>query len=530
MKILVGLGSCGIAAGANTVYTALETALSENGINIKPLSTGCMGACYLEPIVEVINDTGEKYTYVKVTAEKVAEIVEKHLKGGASIPEMLIPDDDRKIQGLQTKIALRNCGAINPEDIGEYVARGGYEALKKAVVGQGAAEVIETLKESGLRGCGGAGFPTWSKWNSASAAAGEVKYVVCNADEGDPGAFMDRVIMESDPHSVLEGMLIGGYAIGAAEGIIYVRAEYPLAIKRLNIAIKQAGEAGLLGENLFGTEFSFNIKLREGAGSFVCGEETALIASLEGKRGNPRLKPPFPAERGFLGRPTVINNVETLAYVPWIVANGGAAFAAMGTGQSRGTKVFALSGKIRKGGLAELPMGSTLREIVFDFGGGIKNEREIKAIQIGGPFSGCIPASLLDTPVTYEDIPATGSIVGSGGIVVMDDTVCMIDIARTSLDFTEKESCGKCGSCRILAKQMLGMLNRIIAGEGRDGDIELLDELSERVKDGSMCALGQTAATSVQTTIRYFRNEYEDHIYKKKCTAKSCKFDAVTFE
>ena len=523
MRILVGQGSCGIAAGANKVYAALETALGDNGITTKPVSTGCIGACYLEPIIEVTDDSGEKYTYVRVTPESAAEIVEKHIKGGTPIPEMMMPDEDRKVVGRQTKIALRRCGVINPEDIGEYVADGGYKAAKDSVTKFGAAKVIDIIKESGLRGRGGAGFPTWFKWDAAANAPGGVKYMVCNADEGDPGAFMDRSILEGDPHSVLEGILIGGYAIGATEGIIYVRAEYPLAITRLNIAIGQAREAGYLGKNLFGTDFCFDIRIKAGAGAFVCGEETALIESLEGSRGMPRLKPPYPATRGYWKKPTNINNVETLANVPWIISNGGEAFAAMGTEQSSGTKVFALTGKIKKGGLVEIPMGLTLRELIFDIGGGIKDGREFKAVQIGGPSGGCVPASLIDTPVTYQDIPATGAIVGSGGMVVMDDTTCMVDIARFFLDFTTKESCGKCNFCRIGTKRMVEILNRIVAGEGRDGDIELLVELSERVKEGSMCALGQTAPNPVLTTLKYFRNEYEDHIYNKKCTAKSCR-------
>ena len=523
MRILVGQGSCGNAAGANKVHDALEKGLRDNGIDAKLLSTGCIGACYLEPIVEVIGDWGEKHTYVKVTAEAADEIVRKHILGGTPVGELLMPDEDVKALGSQTKIALRNCGVINPEDISEYTAIGGYSSAKKCIAGLSADEVIDIVKESGLGGRGGAGFPTWFKWNAAKGSPGDKKYMVCNADEGDPGAFMDRAVLEGDPHSVIEGILIGGYAIGAAEGIIYVRAEYPLAIKRLNIALGQAREAGYLGKNLFGTGFSFDIRIKAGAGAFVCGEETALIASLEGERGMPRLKPPFPAQRGYWGKPTNINNVETFANIPWIVSNGGAAFAAMGTAKSKGTKVFALTGKIKKGGLVEIPMGQTLRKIIYEIGGGIKNGREFKAVQMGGPSGGCIPASLIDTPVTYEDIPATGAIVGSGGMVVMDDTTCMVDMARFFLDFTEKESCGKCNFCRIGTKRMLEILNRIVEGNGRDGDIELLEELAERIKDGSMCALGQTAPNPVLTTLRYFRNEYEDHIYNKKCTAKSCR-------
>ena len=523
MRIQVGQGSCGNAAGAQKVYNALEKALDSGGVDARLVSTGCIGACYLEPIVEIIDDNGEKFTYVKVDADSAAEIFEQHVKNGSPVESMFMPDEDVKMLKRQTKIALRNCGVINPEDIGEYIAGGGYGAVKKCLTELGANEVIEIIKVSGLRGRGGAGFPTWFKWNAARNAPGATKYVVCNADEGDPGAFMDRSILEGDPHSILEGMLIGGYAMGATEGIIYVRAEYPLAITRLNIALKQAREQGLLGNNLLGSGFSFDIRIKAGAGAFVCGEETALIASLEGDRGMPRLKPPFPAERGFWKKPTNINNVETFANVPWIVSNGGAAFAAMGTEKSSGTKVFALTGKIRKGGLVEIPMGLPLREIIFDIGGGIKGGREFKAVQMGGPSGGCIPASLVDTPVTYEDIPATGAIVGSGGMVVMDDTTCMVDMARFFLDFTRNESCGKCNFCRIGTKRMLDILNRIVEGNGLDGDIELLTELAERVSDGSMCALGQTAPNPVLTTLKYFRNEYEDHIYNKKCTAKSCR-------
>jgi len=523
MRIQVGQGSCGNAAGAQKVYNALDEALKQGGAEARLVSTGCIGACYLEPIVEVIDDNGEKYTYIKVNADTAVEIFDKHIKGGTPVESMFMPDEDVRMLKSQTKIALRNCGIINPEDISEYTAGGGYGAAEKCLTKLSADEVIEIIKVSGLRGRGGAGFPTWFKWNAAKNSPGTIKYMVCNADEGDPGAFMDRSILEGDPHSVLEGMLIGGYAMGATEGIIYVRAEYPLAITRLNIAIKQAREQGFLGKNLLGTGYSFDVRIKAGAGAFVCGEETALIASLEGERGMPRLKPPFPAVRGYWRRPTNINNVETFANVPWIVSNGGAAFAAMGTEKSSGTKVFALTGKIRKGGLVEIPMGLPLREIIYEIGGGIKDDRQFKAVQMGGPSGGCIPASLVDTPVTYEDIPATGAIVGSGGMVVMDDTTCMVDMARFFLDFTKKESCGKCNYCRIGTTRMLEILNRIVNGEGRDNDIELLTELAERIKDGSMCALGQTAPNPVLTTLKYFRNEYEDHIYRTKCTAKSCR-------
>ena len=384
-------------------------------------------------------------------------------------------------------------------------------------------EVIEEIKVSGLRGRGGAGFPTWFKWNACKASPGTEKYLVCNADEGDPGAFMDRSVLEGDPHSLIEGMIIGGYAMGATQGVIYCRAEYPLAIKRLEIAMAQAREKGFLGKDIFGSGFDFDIYIKAGAGAFVCGEETALIASLEGERGMPRLKPPFPAAKGFWQKPTDINNVETLANVPWIIYNGGAAFGAMGTEKSKGTKVFALAGKIKKGGLVEVPMGMTLREVLYGIGGGIKNDKEFKAVQMGGPSGGCIPASLIDTPVTYEDINKTGAIVGSGGMIVMDEDTCMVDMARYFLNFTRDESCGKCNYCRIGTKRMLEILERITEGKGKDGDIELLEELAMKIKDGSMCGLGQTAPNPVLTTIKYFRNEYEDHIYNKKCTAGSCK-------
>ena len=418
---------------------------------------------------------------------------------------------------------LRNCGVINPENIEEYIAAGGYKAIEKVLSSMKPEEVIEEIKISGLRGRGGAGFPTWFKWNAAKQSPGNEKYLVCNADEGDPGAFMDRSVLEGDPHSLLEGMIIGGYAMGANHGVIYCRAEYPLAIKRLEIAMEQAREKGFLGENIFGSGFDFDIYIKAGAGAFVCGEETALIASLEGERGMPRLKPPFPAAKGFWQKPTDINNVETLANVPWIIYNGGAAFGAMGTEKSKGTKVFALAGKIKKGGLVEVPMGLTLKDVIFGIGGGIKNDKKFKAVQMGGPSGGCIPAELIDTPVTYEDINKTGAIVGSGGMIVMDEDTCMVDMARYFLNFTRDESCGKCNYCIIGTKRMLEILERITEGKGKDGDIELLEELAMKIKDGSMCGLGQTAPNPVLTTLKYFRNEYEDHIYNKKCTAGSCK-------
>ncbi|MCL2486582.1 MAG: 4Fe-4S binding protein [Oscillospiraceae bacterium] len=423
----------------------------------------------------------------------------------------------------QHRIALKNCGIIDPENIGEYLSHGGYEAAKKCLAEMTPEQVIEQIKISGLGGRGGAGFPAWFKWQAARDSQGDKKYIICNADEGDPGAFMDRAVLEGDPHAVLEGMMIGAYAMGSDEGIIYVRAEYPLAIIRLEKAMAQARERGILGRNIFGSGFSFDIRIKAGAGAFVCGEETALIASLEGERGMPRLKPPFPAQKGYWKKPSNINNVETLANVPWIIRNGGEAFAALGTENSKGTKVFALTGRIAKGGLVEVPMGKTIRDVVYGVGGGIKGGRKFKAVQMGGPSGGCIPADLIDTMIDYRTLAATGAIMGSGGMVVMDETTCMVDMARFFLDFTCKESCGKCTHCRIGNRRMLEILERICEGSGREGDIELLSDLAEQIKDGSLCALGQTAPNPVLTTIRYFRNEYEDHIHNKKCTAHQCK-------
>lgn len=525
MKVVVGQGSCGIATGAKKTSDEFQRIVAEKNLtNVVIDKTGCIGTCYLEPIVDVYNDEGALETrYVKCTTDKVERIVEEHLMGGKPVEEYAIPAEDEAFLSQQQRIVLRNCGQINPEKIEEYIATGGYEAARKVITSMTPDEVIEEIKVSGLRGRGGAGFPTWFKWNAIKSNKGAQKYMVCNADEGDPGAFMDRSVLEGDPHSLLEGMIIGGFAAGATEGIIYCRAEYPLAIVRLEIAMAQAREKGYLGKNLFGTDFNFDIRIKAGAGAFVCGEETALIASLEGERGMPRLKPPFPAAKGYWKLPTNINNVETYANVAWIIANGGQAFADRGAEKSKGSKVFALAGKIKKGGLVEVPMGMTLKEVIYNIGGGIKNDKEFKAVQMGGPSGGCIPAELIDTPVTYEDINKTGAIVGSGGMIVMDEDTCMVDMARFFLDFTKKESCGKCNYCRIGTKRMLEILERITKGEGRDGDIELLEELAAKIKDGAMCGLGQTAPNPVLTTLKYFRNEYEDHIYNHKCTAKSCK-------
>ena len=520
MKIVVGEGSCGIAAGAAKVYSAIEKLI---GLTGSPLTvTGCIGMCFLEPIVDIYDGGELKKRLVKVRPEDAEKIIAYVNGDENAVNDIEISDEDKLFLEKQTRIALRHCGIINPEIIDEYTAFDGYRALEKVLKTMTPEDVIEEIKISGLAGRGGAGFPTWFKWNAARQSPGETKYLICNADEGDPGAFMDRAVIESDPHNLIEGMLIGAYAIGAKEAVVYVRAEYPLAIERLKEAIKQAEEKGFLGENIMGTGFSCKMRIKAGAGAFVCGEETALIESLQGERGMPRLKPPFPAQSGYWYKPSNINNVETFANVSWIILNGGDAFAAMGTDGSKGTKVFALTGKIKRGGLVEIPMGKTLRDVIFDIGGGIKNGKKFKAVQMGGPSGGCIPADLLDTVIDYKALGATGAIMGSGGMVVMDETTCMVSMAQFFLDFTAKESCGKCIHCRIGTKRMLEILNRIVKGEGREGDIELLEELCYSIKDGALCGLGQTAPNPVLTTIKYFRNEYEAHINDKKCPAKSC--------
>lgn len=520
MKIVVGEGSCGIAAGAAKVYSAIEKLIGSTDSELTV--TGCIGMCFLEPIVDIYDNGELKKRLVKVQPEDAEKIIEYVNGSENAVNDLEISDDDKLFLEKQTRIALRHCGIINPEKIDEYTADDGYKALEKVLKTMSPDEVIEEIKISGLAGRGGAGFPTWFKWNAARQAQGDVKYLICNADEGDPGAFMDRAVIESDPHNLIEGMLIGAYAIGAKEAVVYVRAEYPLAIERLKEAIKQAEDKGYLGENIMDSGFSCKMRIKAGAGAFVCGEETALIESLQGERGMPRLKPPFPAQSGYWYKPSNINNVETFANVSWIILNGGEAFAAMGTEGSKGTKVFALTGKIKKGGLVEIPMGKTLRDVIFDIGGGIKNGKEFKAVQMGGPSGGCIPAELLDTVIDYKALGATGAIMGSGGMVVMDETTCMVSMAQFFLDFTAKESCGKCIHCRIGTKRMLEILNRIVKGEGREGDIELLEELCYSIKDGALCGLGQTAPNPVLTTIKYFRNEYEAHIKDKKCPAKSC--------
>ena len=520
MKIAVGQGSCGIAAGAQKAYDVLNSSLDFNKNQLTV--TGCIGMCYLEPIVDVYADDG-LHRFVKVTgdiAEKIAVAVNNN--DLLSVKEYEISDDDKQFLDKQTRIALRHCGVINPEIIEDYTNDDGYKALEKVITTMSPEDVIEEIRVSGLAGRGGAGFPTWFKWNAARQSAGEVKYLICNADEGDPGAFMDRAVIEGDPHNLIEGMLIGAYAIGACEAIVYVRAEYPLAIRRLQNAIDQAKAKGFIGQNIMGTDFSCDFRIKAGAGAFVCGEETALIESLEGSRGMPRLKPPFPAQSGYWHKPSNINNVETFANVSWIILNGGNAFSSMGTENSKGTKVFALTGKIKRGGLVEIPMGKTLRDVIFDIGGGIKNDKNFKAVQMGGPSGGCIPSELLDTVIDYRALSATGAIMGSGGMVVMDDSTCMVEMARFFLDFTAKESCGKCVHCRLGTKRMLEILTRITEGNGKEEDIELLEELCLAIKDGALCGLGQTAPNPVLTTLKYFKHEYVEHIVEKKCAAHEC--------
>jgi len=528
--IKIGLASCGIAAGGRKVYDALSTQLQEKRLDAELKQTGCIGMCYNEVLVEILSPQGERTYYGKVTPDKVERIVSEHLMQGKPVIEWVIPNEEiASLLAKQKRIVLRNCGIIDPESLDDYLATSGYQAIEKILTSMSPQDVIEEITNSGLRGRGGAGFPTGIKWGFARKAAGEPKYIICNADEGDPGAFMDRSVLEGDPHSVIEGMLIAGYAVGASEGYLYVRAEYPLAIKRLEIALTEAREAGFIGERIRGYDFDFEIKIRQGAGAFVCGEETALLMSIEGRRGMPRFRPPFPANSGLWGKPTTINNVETLANIAWIILHGADAFSAYGTEKSKGTKVFALAGKVAHGGLIEVPMGITIREIVFDIGGGTSSGLEFKAIQIGGPSGGVIPASLADTPVDYESVTKTGAIMGSGGLIVMDESSCMIDIAKFFLNFTQEESCGKCTFCRIGTLRMLETLQRISEGNGKEEDIALLEELAYNVKRASLCALGQTAPNPVLTTIKYFRNEYEEHIYKKKCQAKKCQA-LITYE
>ena len=522
-EVAVGMSSCGIAAGSRVVLDALQKDVAAKGLPYTVVSTGCIGACHAEPLVEVRQADGRTFLYGNVDEAKAHAIAESHLGGGAPLNELLIPADYPYL-AKQKRIVLSNCGVIDPESIDQYIAHDGYVALKK-VLAMTPEAVIEEVKTSGLRGRGGAGFSTGQKWIFARGAKSTTgkKFIICNADEGDPGAFMDRSVLEGDPHAVLEGMLICAYAIGANEGYMYVRAEYPLAIKRLEIAIGQMTERNLLGERILGTDFSFQLHIKEGAGAFVCGEETALMGSIEGKRGMPRLRPPFPAVRGLWDSPTNINNVETYANVSHILRMGGATYAKIGTEKSKGTKVFALAGKIKRGGMIEVPMGISLREVIFDIGGGIQGDGKFKAVQMGGPSGGCVPESLADVLIDYDSLTATGAIMGSGGMVVMDESTCMVDVARYFLSFIQSESCGKCTFCRIGTKRMLEILTRITEGKGEEKDIAELEDLAAKVKVSSLCGLGQTAPNPVLTTLKYFRSEYDDHIRNKRCTAKKCK-------
>lgn len=527
-KVIVGMGSCGIAAGANKTYSVLEDIKVADSLDVELSKTSCVGMCYMEPLVEIIDESGY-YMYGGVDEKKAKEIIESHVVNKTPVKEYIVKSDkfetenDSYFNG-QVKIALRNAGYMDPESIDEAEARNAYAGIKKiGSEGIDGDTVIQTILDSGIRGRGGGGFPTGLKWKFAAREESKDKYIICNADEGDPGAFMDRSLLEGDPHAILEGMLIGAYAMGSNQGVIYCRAEYPLAIERLNIAIEQARERGYLGKNASGIKgFDFDIYVKEGAGAFVCGEETALIASVEGERGMPRRRPPFPAVSGLWKKPTNINNVETLANIPYIILNGAESYNKYGTEKSKGTKVFALTGKIKNGGLVEVPMGISLREVIYNLGGGIQDDKKFKAVQLGGPSGGCIPAELLDTPVDYDSVNSTGAIMGSGGMVVMDESTCMVDLAKFFLNFTQQESCGKCTFCRMGTKRMLEILTRITEGKGEHGDIEKLEELSGQIKENSLCGLGQTAPNPVLTTLKYFRHEYEAHIYDKKCPAKVC--------
>ncbi|NLL43458.1 MAG: NADH-quinone oxidoreductase subunit NuoF [Firmicutes bacterium] len=529
--VLVCTGTGCVSSGASNVRDNLEAKLEEFGLQdeIKIVETGCHGFCEQGPIVIVYP---EGVFYCQVQTDDITDIVEDHLLKGRVVDRLLYTEQGTEIRipaysdidfyKKQHRIVLGNCGRINPESIKEYIAVNGYEACGKALTEMTPEEVIAEIKGSGLRGRGGAGFPTGLKWELTRQSPGEKKYVICNADEGDPGAFMDRSLLEGDPHRIIEGMIIAAYAIGADEGYIYVRAEYPLAIRRLEIALQQAREYGLLGEDIFGSGFNFDLKIKKGAGAFVCGEETALMASIEGQRGMPRPKPPFPSVSGLWGKPTNINNVETYGNVPDIMRGGAEAYRAIGTEHSTGTKVFALTGKINNTGLVEVPMGMSLKEIIYDIGGGVSDGRELKAVQIGGPSGGCIPADLLDLPIDYESLREVGAMMGSGGMVVMDDTTCMVDVARFFLKFTQSESCGKCTPCREGTKRMLEILDRLCSGEGREGDLELLEELGEHIISTSLCQLGGSAPNPVLSTLKYFRAEYEAHIKDKRCPANVC--------
>jgi NADH:ubiquinone oxidoreductase subunit F (NADH-binding) len=527
------MGPGGIASGGGEVLSAFETLLKQSNLSAEikdrcsTHKVGCLGMCSMDVLVDLFID-GKKTTYQKVNAGMVQRIIDEHIIQGAPIAEWITDEEYDNFYSKQIKVVLSDCGVVDPESLASYVANGGYKATDKVLKTMSPVEVTDVMTKSGLRGRGGAGFPTGLKWETCRKVPSSQKYIICNADEGDPGAFMDRAVLEGNPHAVIEGMLIGAYAIGADKGYVYVRAEYPLAVERLSQAIKEATAKGFLGKNIMNTGFNFSIKLKLGAGAFVCGEETALIASIEGQRGMPRPKPPFPVFSGLWGKPTVINNVETLANIAYIITKGAEWYASYGTEKSKGTKVFALTGKVKNTGLIEVPMGITLREIIYDIGGGIEGGKALKAVQTGGPSGGCIPASMLDINVDYESLAKVGSIVGSGGMIVLDEDNCMVNIAKYFLAFTQLESCGKCVPCRIGTKRLLEILERITKGLGREGDIELLERLSKDIKSASLCGLGQTAPNPVLSTLNYFRDEYEAHIRDKKCPAKVCK-DLLTY-
>jgi len=531
--IRVCMGPAGIAAGGKGVLDAFARALSSSPAeavlkeNCSSHQVGCLGLCARDVLVEV-HSSGDKTVYQYIKPEMVQRIVDEHLVNGTPVKEWLVDEDYERFYRKQKKIVLSDCGRIDPEDTDAYHAVGGYGTARDVLTEWLPSEVIDEIKASGLRGRGGAGFPTGLKWELARKARGDIKYIVCNADEGDPGAFMDRAVIEGNPHAVIEGMIIAAYAIGAHQGYVYIRAEYPLAIERLKLALESARRRLFLGKNICGTTFDFDIQIKLGAGAFVCGEETALIASIEGQRGMPRPKPPFPVNKGLWQRPTVINNVETLANLPYIMRRGCQWYASHGTERSRGTKVFALTGKIRNQGLIEVPMGITLREIIEEIGGGIEGGKKLKAVQTGGPSGGCIPANMLDINVDYESLAKVGSIVGSGGMIVLDEDNCMVNMAKYFIQFTQEESCGKCVPCRVGTKRLLEIMERITKGQGKEGDLELLESLSNSIKATSLCGLGQTAPNPVLSTLKYFREEFEAHIRDKKCPAKVCK-DLLTY-
>lgn len=528
--VLVCGGTGCTSSHSKNIIEKFEELIKKEGLdNVRVIRTGCFGLCAKGPIIVV---RPEDTFYAAAHVDDVSEIVERHLKNGEIVERLLCKDidgsmvkslDELNFYKKQHRIVLKNCGLIDPENIDEYLAFDGYKALEKVLTSMSPDDVIKEVSDSGLRGRGGAGFPTGRKWQFAKNSTDEQKYVACNADEGDPGAFMDRSVLEGDPHAIIEAMAIAAYAIGANKGYVYVRAEYPIAVHRLQVAIDQARDYGLLGDNIMEKGFKFDLEIRLGAGAFVCGEETALMESVEGRRGEPRPRPPFPAVKGLFGKPTLLNNVETYANITQIILNGASWYASIGTEKSKGTKVFALGGNINNVGLVEVPMGITLREIVYDIGGGIPNGRKFKAAQTGGPSGGCIPEQYLDTPIDYESLSAIGSMMGSGGLIIMDDTTCMVNLARFFLDFTVDESCGKCPPCRIGTKRMLEILERLVAGKGKDGDIEKLEKLALNIKRSSLCGLGQTAPNPVLSTLKYFRNEYEAHIYEKRCPAGECK-------